>query len=183
MALTRSENMARIKGANTRPELALRKELTRRGLRYRLQYRIEGVRVDIAFPSRKLAVMIDGCFWHGCPEHYVHPRGNSAFWDKKLRENVDRDRRQTLKLRANGWTVVRLWEHEVLESVTRAGELVVRGTQRRVQPRVVAVEHLGTGREERWTLEELLDASRARTEQRIRNTRKLGRIRAEKETK
>lgn len=180
MGLSRSENMARIKATNTRPEVVLRKELTRRGLRYRLQYRVEGVRVDIAFPSRRLAVLIDGCFWHGCPEHYVHPRGNTDFWDKKLRENVDRDRRQTLKLRGSGWAVLRLWEHEVLESVTSAGDRVVRGAQRRVQPRVVAVEQLGTGREERWTIEELLDGSRTRSEQRIRSTRKLGRVRTQR---
>src|SRR4051794_31349953 len=104
--------MSRIRGANTTPELIVRRGLWKCGLRYRLHAKTPGGKADIVVPSAKFALFIDGCFWHGCPEHYVRPGSRNEFWDAKLRENVDRDRRQTLKLDAEGWTVVRVWEHE-----------------------------------------------------------------------
>lgn len=109
----RSGLMSRIRSRDTAPELRLRKALWHSGLRYRINFRIGGVRCDIAFPRARLAVFVDGCFWHGCPEHYVRPRTRTQFWGKKLRENVARDRRQTLALEAAGWRVERVWEHEV----------------------------------------------------------------------
>src|SRR4051794_9890751 len=120
MPLTRSENMARIRAVDTEPEIQLRCELWRRGVRYRVEYRTPGGRADIALPARKIAIFIDGCFWHGCPEHYVRPRGPSEFWDRKLLENVTRDRRQTKGLLHAGWTPIRLWEHEVREDIETA---------------------------------------------------------------
>ncbi len=117
MALTRSQQMSRIKGRNTRPEIRLRKALWAVGLRYRLHHRTPAGRPDVVFPGRKVAVFIDGCFWHGCPHHYVRPCSREEFWSGKLRENVDRDRRQTLALEAAGWRVVRLWEHEIYETL------------------------------------------------------------------
>ena len=121
--LTRSEVMARIRGRDTSPELALRKELHARGARFRVEYRIPGVgRVDIAFTRRRLAIFVDGCFWHGCPEHGVMPKSNVAFWRDKLDGTRARDAKQVLVLQAMGWSVIRVWEHDLesdLASVTR----------------------------------------------------------------
>ena len=110
--LTRSEHMARVKGKDTEPEVVIRAALWRSGLRYRLNQRIGRVRPDVVFPKRKVAVFVDGCFWHGCPVHYTRPRSSSAFWADKLYTNVRRDRRQTLALEEAGWRVVRVWEHD-----------------------------------------------------------------------
>ena len=112
---TRSALMSRIRGKDTTPERRVRSLLHRAGLRYRLQRRVEGVRVDMAFVSARVALFIDGCFWHGCPEHYVRPRSRTEFWDGKLAENVSRDERQSRKLRDAGWNVIRVWEHEAFE--------------------------------------------------------------------
>ncbi len=116
MAISRSENMARIRSRNTTPELRLRKALWAAGIRYRVDYKTPAGRADVAFITKKIAVFVDGCFWHGCPRHYVSPRSSVDFWSAKLTENVERDRRQTLALEAAGWQVIRVWEHEVFES-------------------------------------------------------------------
>jgi DNA mismatch endonuclease (patch repair protein) len=71
------------------------------------------VRPDFIFATRRLAVFVDGCFWHGCPRHGTRPQGNAAFWRAKFRRNRARDRRDTLRLRRAGWRVLRLWEHEL----------------------------------------------------------------------
>src|SRR5687768_10638296 len=106
--------MSRIRGRNTAPEIRLRQLLWRRGLRYRLAVRVSNVRPDLVFTGARLAVFVDGCFWHGCPEHYVRPRSSNAkFWAQKLQDNVSRDERQTLRLEADGWRVLRVWEHEL----------------------------------------------------------------------
>src|SRR4051794_5253585 len=100
---------------NTRPELALRQELHARGLRYRIHRAPHSdVRstADVVFARARLAVYVDGCFWHGCPEHAVAPKRNGDFWRTKLQANVDRDRRNETQLTACGWTVLRIWEHE-----------------------------------------------------------------------
>lgn len=125
MALTRSENMARIRGSDTRPELALRSALHSRGLRYRLNRRLAFGRPDLVFAGRRLAVFVDGCFWHGCPAHYVAPRSRVRFWSGKLNENVIRDRRQTSEAEATGWTVLRIWEHEIEEDAEAAADRVI----------------------------------------------------------
>jgi len=182
MALTRSENMSRIRGKDTSPERIIRQRLWAAGLRYRLQARTPGGRADIVVPGRKLAIFIDGCFWHGCPEHYVRPRSRNEFWKAKLAENVSRDRRQTLLLDAVGWRVVRVWEHEVHEAPE---EVVVRILEaayqerppRRLSWRVARVETLDSaGNLERRHLEELRDGQLQRVEERRRTTRKLGRV-------
>lgn len=98
----------------TRPELTLRKELHRRGFRYRIQYRVDGLprrRVDIAFPRQRVAVFVDGCFWHGCPEHCVIPTANRDWWLWKFEANTRRDEDTNSRLENLGWTVVRIWEH------------------------------------------------------------------------
>jgi DNA mismatch endonuclease (patch repair protein) len=119
MTITRSENMSRIRSSNTKPEVRLRKALWADGLRYRLQYRIERILPDIVFVSAKVVIFIDGCQWHGCPEHYVRPRTRGEFWSKKLRENVERDIAQTELLRSKGWVVYRVWEHDVWENLSQ----------------------------------------------------------------
>lgn len=124
MALDRSQQMSRIRGSDTKPELILRKLLWRSGLRYRLHARTPVGRPDIVFPGKKVAVFVDGCFWHGCPDHYVRPRSSEAFWAEKLRTNTQRDIEQTRKLEDLGWKVCRLWEHEVFETPDRVVGLV-----------------------------------------------------------
>ena len=125
MAKTRSEMMSRIKGRDTKPELRLRSALWAAGLRYRKHHATLAGRPDVVFPGPKVAVFIDGGFWHGCPKHYVRPRSREQFWAGKLRENIDRDRRQTLKLEAEGWKVVRIWECEVFEALAACIERVM----------------------------------------------------------
>jgi DNA mismatch endonuclease (patch repair protein) len=124
MALTRSEQMSRIRGKDTSPERLLRSALWRAGLRFRLQARTPHGRPDVVFARARVAVFIDGCFWHGCPEHYVRPRTRNDFWSAKLLENVVRDRRQTLQLEAEGWRICRFWEHQVFESLPEVVDTV-----------------------------------------------------------
>jgi DNA mismatch endonuclease (patch repair protein) len=116
----RSRNMAAVKRANTRPEVRLRSALHAAGFRFRkdLAVRIDGrlIRPDVAFTRRRVAVFIDGCFWHSCPTHGEIPATNIAFWTAKLKANASRDRRQTELLTAAGWLVIRIWEHEPLEA-------------------------------------------------------------------
>lgn len=101
--------------ADTKPELELRRALHAAGFRYRVGLSVPGRprrTIDIAFPRAKLAVFVDGCFWHGCPEHFVPPRANAEWWASKIRSNVDRDRDTDSALTKNGWAVLRVWEHE-----------------------------------------------------------------------
>ena len=100
---------------DTGPELALRRELHGRGLRYRVDFApVKGLRCkpDIVFTRAKLVVFVDGCFWHRCPHHATQPRANGDWWREKLDANVRRDRRHDLALAAAGWRVLRVWEHE-----------------------------------------------------------------------
>lgn len=109
----RRQVMSRIKGRDTSPELSLRSKVWALGLRYRLQYRIGRTRPDMVFVGAKLAVFVDGCFWHGCPLHSTMPKNNWEFWQQKLRRNQERDAENTQRLEADGWRVLRLWEHEI----------------------------------------------------------------------
>ena len=110
--------------SDTKPELALRRALHRRGYRFRKDYRLdlEGARVrpDIAFTARRVAVFVDGCFWHACPDHGSKPAANVWYWEPKLRRNVERDRAADAALAAAGWDVVRIWEHAPLEAAVMA---------------------------------------------------------------
>lgn len=99
---------------DTSPELRVRKLLHAAGLRYRVDWPLpfdRRRRADIVFPKQRLVVFIDGCFWHGCPEHYVAPRSNAEFWAAKIEGNILRDRDTDLRLEKAGWAVVRIWEH------------------------------------------------------------------------
>lgn len=117
------------RGRDTRPERAVRSLLHRRGHRFRTNLRLQTgagtVRPDIVFTRRRVAVFIDGCYWHCCPEHGTRPRTNVEYWDAKLRMNVERDVRMTAALLAEGWQVVRIWEHESPEQAAAAIELAV----------------------------------------------------------
>ena len=117
-----SARMSRQGRRDTGPEVALRRALHARGLRFRVVYPVPGQRrrtIDIAFTRRKVAVLVDGCFWHGCPEHGVKPRSNSSWWREKLAANHARDRDTDRLLGEAGWAVVRIWEHEPVERATR----------------------------------------------------------------
>lgn len=115
--------MSAIKRANTKPELAIRSALHRAGYRFRKDFRLDlgtvKPRPDIVFTRAKVAVFIDGCFWHCCPDHGVQPKRNSEFWARKLARNVERDRQQDAALSEYGWLVVRIWEHEPLDEAVR----------------------------------------------------------------
>lgn len=100
---------------DTPAELALRRILHSMGLRYRVDVRADPTlrrRADIVFPRVKVAVFVDGCFWHACPDHGSSPKANASWWEEKLRTTVSRDRDTDLRLRAAGWEVIRIWEHE-----------------------------------------------------------------------
>jgi len=104
------------KKRDTAPELALRRELHRLGLRYRVDVAPAPSRsrrrADVVFSRQRIAVFVDGCFWHGCQEHGVRPSANAEYWRAKLRRNVERDRETDALLAAAGWRVIRVWEHE-----------------------------------------------------------------------
>ena len=130
----RSALMAKVRGrGNLTTEQALAKQLRAQGWSgWRRQQVVRGrtaagerfqVRPDFVFAARRLAIFVDGCFWHGCPRHGTRPRGNAAFWREKFRRNQARDRRDTRCLRREGWHVLRLWEHE-LRAKARPGLMV-----------------------------------------------------------
>ncbi|MFC0454461.1 very short patch repair endonuclease [Rhodococcus jostii] len=110
-----SARMRAQRRRDTAPEFALRRELHRRGVRYFVDRApMKGVRrrADLVFPRRKVAVYVDGCFWHSCPQHATFPKNNAQWWADKLAGNVTRDRDTDTRLTDAGWTVVRIWEHE-----------------------------------------------------------------------
>jgi DNA mismatch endonuclease (patch repair protein) len=118
--------MGRVRQKDTDAEVALRRELYRQGLRYRVGFEISKKprRVaDIAFPGLKIAVFVDGCFWHGCPEHATWPKKNAEFWRQKIEANRVRDADTNARLREAGWTVLRFWRHEC---PTEAAKIVSR---------------------------------------------------------
>lgn len=104
--------MSRIRGQNTSPEIKLRKALWANGFRYRIRNKLPG-RPDIIFSKNRIAIFVDGCFWHGCSEHYQLPETNREFWKNKIKKNVERDRKNDFFLRNMGWEVMRFWEHEL----------------------------------------------------------------------
>jgi DNA mismatch endonuclease (patch repair protein) len=107
--------MSRLGRRDTTPELAIRSELHRRGLRFRVDRApVPGLRsrADIVFGPARVAVYVDGCFWHSCPEHATRPKANAEWWKQKLNRNQERDRETNRVLAEHGWTVIRIWEHE-----------------------------------------------------------------------
>ena len=130
------------RGRDTSPEVALRSELHRRGLRFRTRTTIRlgdrrWTQPDLVFTRARLAVFVDGCFWHSCPQHASQPRANSGYWEPKLAGNVVRDRDTDRRLAGLGWQVLRAWEHEdPLEVADRVQAAVV-------APRPVAARSSG----------------------------------------
>ena len=117
--------MRAIRRTNTKPEIALRSALHRRGYRFRKDHRLDldsgaRARPDIAFTARRVAVFVDGCFWHACPQHGRNPAVNEWYWAPKLRRTVERDRAADAALAAAGWRVVRIWEHVPLDDAVGA---------------------------------------------------------------
>ncbi|AZZ15196.1 TPA: very short patch repair endonuclease [Pseudomonas aeruginosa] len=124
-----SQRMSRTPQRDNPRERALRSELHRRGLRFRLHRRVlvsSRRSVDIAFPTSRTAVFMDGCFWHGCPAHGTWPKSNAEWWRAKINANIARDRDTDCKLIEAGWTVIRVWEHEDIQTAADRIEAVVR---------------------------------------------------------
>jgi len=119
--------MSRVRDRDTKPEILLRKALWARGARYRLHTDLPG-KPDLVFSGKRLAVFVDGCFWHGCPIHGEIPASNRAFWEKKLGDNVARDRRTNAKLSEMGWRILRIWVHEIKQDVEAVAERVIVAT-------------------------------------------------------
>jgi DNA mismatch endonuclease (patch repair protein) len=128
--------MRNTKQRDTVIEKSLRSELHGRKLRFRLHHRLPGFRsiIDIAFPTAKVAVFVDGCFWHSCPKHKTIPKANRRWWSEKLRSNRIRDRKTSRLLLKSGWVVLRVWEHEATarmsDRILTPGNLALK-TQRR----------------------------------------------------
>lgn len=116
---------------DTGPEMRVRRLLHAAGLRYRIDYapdrRNLRRRADIVFTRRRIAVFIDGCYWHGCPEHFVPPKANARYWAGKIAGNIARDRDTDERLRSLGWVVLRFWEHDEPSLVAERIILTVRG--------------------------------------------------------
>lgn len=127
-----SARMSRQRTRDTAAEWALRRLIHARGLRYRVDAVLPGLprrRADILFPRQKVAVFVDGCFWHGCPEHKTAPKSNAAWWATKIARNIERDRETDTHLAELGWKVVRIWEHENPECAADRVEAAVRSGQ------------------------------------------------------
>ena len=133
--------MSRVRTSDTDPELRLRRVLHSRGLRYRIHRRplpALRCRPDIVFGPARLAVFVDGCFWHGCPIHASWPKANGRWWRDKIQRNRDRDAATTSALAANGWFVLRFWEHEDPVVAADTVEEVLAERRRGAQPRADA---------------------------------------------
>jgi len=116
---------------DTKPEMLVRRSLHARGLRFRVDLRPEPTlrtRADIVFTRRRIAVYIDGCFWHGCPTHGTSPKAHSDYWTPKLARNIERDLESTAALEQRGWLVLRFWSHEPVADVVERVAAAVRVT-------------------------------------------------------
>ena len=144
-----TKKMRSNRRSDTKPEVSLRSLLHRNGLRFRKDYPIplsdrRAVHADIVFTRSRMAVFVDGCFWHCCPEHGTIPKSNQEYWVPKLKQNVDRDRAIDRELRAAGWRVLRFWEH-VDPGAAKEGVLSALGqTQDQTMPSATAI------RNDRW---------------------------------
>jgi DNA mismatch endonuclease (patch repair protein) len=130
---TRSYVMSRIRKRNTKPEILLRRALFAAGARgYRVHAKLPG-RPDVVFSKARLAVFVDGCFWHQCRKCGIPvPQSNRAYWGPKLARNIARDRRNNRQLRALGWSVFHLWEHQVVRDPAACAARVLRRYEKRL---------------------------------------------------
>jgi DNA mismatch endonuclease (patch repair protein) len=126
--------MLHNRARDTKPELAIRSEVHCRGLRYRVAIRPVGAvrrSADLVFTRARVAVFIDGCFWHRCPDHFRMPATNTGYWAAKIETNEARDRSTDALLADAGWLVLRIWEHEVVvEAATRIEQVVLARARR-----------------------------------------------------
>jgi DNA mismatch endonuclease (patch repair protein) len=137
--------MKRVGRRDTGPELRLRSELHRRGLRFRVDVPVPFLprhRADVVFGPAKVVVFVDGCFWHGCPVHGEVPKSNSEWWKAKIERVGERDVRTDEAFRAHGWLVVRVWEHE---DVSAAADRVNRAVEARRPVRLASARLAATG--------------------------------------
>ena len=126
--------MESAKQRDTEPEMALRSALHRLGLRYRVGVQpIDGLRrvADVVFRPARVAVFVDGCFWHGCPTHGTWPKANAGFWKAKIQENRRRDQDTDRRLAEQGWLSIRIWEHEDAEKAAARIHEIVQERRRR----------------------------------------------------
>lgn len=131
-----SRRMSRVRQKATSAELAVRRELFRLGLRYRVDFEVSKKprRVaDIAFIGQKVAIFVDGCFWHGCPLHASWPKSNAEFWCQKIKANRTRDSDTNDRLAQAGWTVLRFWEHEPPADAARRVKSLI-DSRRNIRP-------------------------------------------------
>ena len=122
--------MSQIKGRDTKPEILLRKTLWLLGARYRIRSKLTG-KPDIVFPGSRIAVFVDGCQWHCCPRHWVRPKTNTDFWDSKFDTNRKRDKTVNKILSAEGWQVMRFWEHDVMRNAEQVASRICRAQAER----------------------------------------------------
>lgn len=137
-----SEAMKRMPEGDTNPEVLVRRSLFRMGLRYRVHYPVPGFprrSIDIAFPRAKIAVFVDGCFWHGCTEHRTIPANNHEWWKDKIGRNRSRDSETDMRLRENGWIVLRYWEHDPVDLITSEVKEVVKLRQKLLENGELAI--------------------------------------------
>lgn len=119
-------NMSRIRGRNTKPEVKFRKLLFNSGFRgYRIHYDLPG-KPDIVFTRKKIAIFIDGCFWHKCPICFQEPETRKEFWMKKIQSNIDRDKKVNRQLKKEGWKIIRIWEHEIRKEPEKTVRKIIR---------------------------------------------------------
>ncbi len=121
-----SNQMRALRTRDTTPELALRRVLHRRGLRFRVQYRLPQLQrrtIDIAFPRQRVAVFVNGCFWHGCQHHRGIPKHNREWWSEKIDGNIARDQDTDQRLAALGWMSIGIWEHDETEESANIVEM------------------------------------------------------------
>lgn len=128
------DRMRSQKTSGTKPETAVRSLLHGMGLRYRVDYRPEPdvrTRPDIVFTRRRVAIYVDGCFWHGCPDHFIPPKNNEEWWAAKIWSNKSRDAKHRAALRDRGWTVAAYWEHESPQAIAEAVRIMVASVEPR----------------------------------------------------
>jgi len=137
-SVARSRLMGRVRHEGTTPEILLRQALWAAGLRYRLKMS-KGLpgSPDILFPGAKVAIFVDGCFWHGCPVHGTLPKTRTEFWRAKISRNRERDAHVDVKLVARGWQVVRLWEHQIRDDLSTCVTVIQSGVWRAAAPGVL----------------------------------------------
>lgn len=127
------KSMVANRSRDTKPELIVRRCLHASGLRYRVHVRPIrdwNRRADIVFPRAKIAVFVNGCFWHGCPDHYTEPKTNAEYWAPKITRNKERDKETFTRLKSEGWLVIPIWEHEDLQ---KKSQMVARRIRKRVE--------------------------------------------------